>query len=130
MPDPVLGVKHDTGKSRWDLLPWGPIGDVVKVLTWGVTVKGYPENNWKNVESPEPRYFAAAMRHLVAWNTGEKKDPESGYSHLAHAMCCLLFLLWFDGYADYPFCDQCGHYTFRKGSHFECRNCGNKLGCS
>jgi hypothetical protein len=36
------------------------------------------------------------MRHLHAFNDGEDKDPESGLSHLAHASCCLMFLLEFE----------------------------------
>jgi len=33
------------------------------------------------------------MRHIVAWWLGERDDPESGFHHLAHAMCCLIFLV-------------------------------------
>jgi hypothetical protein len=36
------------------------------------------------------------MRHVHAWRAGETKDPESGLHHLAHAGCCLLFMLWLD----------------------------------
>jgi hypothetical protein len=36
------------------------------------------------------------MRHLVAYQSGEEIDPESGKSHLAHAQCCLIFLAWVD----------------------------------
>ena len=34
-------------------------------------------------------------RHIFAWWGGEDKDPETGFSHLAHAACCLLFLMEF-----------------------------------
>jgi len=53
-------------------------------------------NNWQQVENPRERYYDAAMRHLYAWFNGEPKDLETGESHLAHAICCLLFLLWFE----------------------------------
>jgi len=33
------------------------------------------------------------LRHLTAWWAGEDLDPESGLHHLAHAACCLMFLL-------------------------------------
>jgi len=36
------------------------------------------------------------MRHIAAYNEHENKDPESGLSHLAHAACCLLFLLEYE----------------------------------
>jgi hypothetical protein len=86
--------KHDKGKPRWDLLPLGLIEEVVKVLTFG-SMK-YNDNNWQGLDNANERYYAAAMRHLVAWRNGEMKDSESGLSHLAHAACCLVFLFWFE----------------------------------
>lgn len=85
------GIKHDDDKQRWDLLPYDALEHVVKVLTLGA--KKYAEWNWMYVERAEDRYFAAAQRHLVAWRGGEGVDPETGVSHIAHAICCLLFLL-------------------------------------
>ena len=38
----------------------------------------------------------ACHRHLQAWWSGERLDKESGLPHLAHAVCCLLFLMWGD----------------------------------
>ena len=86
------GKKYDTGKLRWDLLQYDCIEDVVKILTFGA--EKYGPNNWQGVEPFEDRYFAALMRHLVAFRKGEKIDPESGLSHLAHAMCNVIFLSW------------------------------------
>lgn len=88
------GVKHDGEKDRWDLLPWGEVRDVVKVLTFGAGK--YKDNNWQKVSNGERRYFSAAMRHITARELGERIDPESGLPHLAHAICCLLFWLWLD----------------------------------
>ncbi|MEN6550212.1 MAG: dATP/dGTP diphosphohydrolase domain-containing protein [Armatimonadia bacterium] len=92
--DPGVGKKYDAGKDRWDLLPLGPVEDVVKILTFGA--QKYGPNNWQKLEDAENRYFAAALRHLAAWRRGEKCDPESGLPHLAHAMCNLTFLAWKD----------------------------------
>ena len=88
------GVKHDQGKPQWDLLPWEELEDVVKVLTFGATK--YSPDNWKKVPNSPSRYMDATMRHLVAYRTGETFDKESNQHHLAHAMCCLLFMLWHD----------------------------------
>lgn len=90
----VEGQKLDGDKNRWDLLPYEVVEDIVKVLTFGA--KKYDDNNWQKVTPAKPRYFAAAMRHMVSWFGGEKLDPESGINHLAHASCCLLFLIWGD----------------------------------
>lgn len=91
---PIVGAKHDAGKPRWDLLPWDPVAEVVDVLTFGA--EKYGADNWKHVDEPEDRYFAAAMRHLIAWKEGPPFDRDSGKHHLAHAVCCLLFLIWGD----------------------------------
>jgi len=89
-----VGKKLDTGKPRWDLLPWKATGAIVDVLTFGA--KKYAPNNWRKVPEARERYLAAALRHLVAWGDGEDTDPESGLHHLAHAGCCVLFLLELD----------------------------------
>ena len=70
------------------------VESVGKVLTFGASK--YEPNNWQNVEDGEDRYYAAALRHLVAYRKGEEKDPESGLSHLEHAACNIMFLLHFE----------------------------------
>ncbi len=93
----TIGKKYDTEKARWDLLPWTVVSQIVEVLTFGC--KKYGPNNWQLVPNARERYFAAAHRHLAAWRGGEQDDNESGLSHLAHAACCLLFLMWIDGHS-------------------------------
>lgn len=88
------GIKYDKEKPRWSLLPWGPVSEIVKVMTFGA--KKYSDNAWQNLPNYRDRYFSAMMRHITAWWGGEKFDKESGLNHLAHAGCCLLFLLWED----------------------------------
>ncbi len=88
-----VGVKFDTGKPSPSLLPMKPLLEVVKVLDFGA--KKYARDNWQKVSNAEERYLDAALRHLMAFTDGEENDEESGLSHLAHCMCCLLFLLWF-----------------------------------
>ena len=87
------GTKYDGAKLRYDLLPMGPLDQVVKVLTYGALK--YAPDNWQQVPDAKNRYYAAAMRHLSAWKQGEANDSESDVSHLAHAACCMLFLLHF-----------------------------------
>ena len=90
-----VGYKADEGKLDWSLLPLEPVEDVVRVLMAGA-VK-YTPGNWKKIPDHERRYYNAAMRHLTAWQKGELVDAETGISHLAHATCCLLFLMAREG---------------------------------
>ena len=85
------GMKFDTAKPDYTLVPWRSVEEIVKVLDFGA--KKYARDNWKLVDNGAQRYLAAAFRHLAAHNMGEVNDQESGLSHLAHAGCCVLFLL-------------------------------------
>jgi len=84
------GRKDDADKVRWDLLPVRALHSVAEVLTFGV--RKYDENNWQHVR-PTRRYYRAALGHIYARALGEYNDPETGLPHLAHAACCILFLL-------------------------------------
>lgn len=84
------GIKHDEEKLRWDLLPGDAVREIVKVLTHGS--KKYGDRNWEKGMSWS-RPFGALMRHSWDWFMGEDNDPETGLSHMAHAGCCVLFLL-------------------------------------
>lgn len=82
-------MKNDTNKTNWSLFPFEQLEEVAKVVDYGA--KKYAPNDWQNVE--KERYFSAAMRHLVEYHKGKKLD-ESGFTHLAHCVCSLLFLMW------------------------------------
>ena len=83
-------VKSDDNKPRYDLLPPELLEETAQVLAFGA--QKYSDNNWVKGASWS-RYFSAMMRHMWAWWRGEDNDPETGYSHLAHASCCLGFLM-------------------------------------
>jgi len=88
------GMKFDGNKPRYSLLPKGVVNSVVEVLEFGA--KKYSADNWQEVDNAEERYYNAAMRHIDSWWNGEKRDPETGIHHLAHAATNLFFLMWFD----------------------------------
>ena len=68
------------------------IVEVAKVMTFGK--RKYAANNWRGGFAWS-RPLAAALRHIFAFLGGENRDPETGLSHLAHAICCLMFVLEF-----------------------------------
>lgn len=91
-PKPVATetfVKHDQDKSRVELISPHAILAIGRVLALGA--KKYSADNWRN-GAEWRRYIGAALRHVFSFASGENNDPETGESHLVHAMCCLLFL--------------------------------------
>lgn len=89
--DKPIGMKYDGGKPEMTLLPPWALESVAKVLTFGA--KKYDTDNWKYVENGEYRYKNAAERHINEFKKGNVTDEESGLPHLAHAICCLMFIL-------------------------------------
>jgi hypothetical protein len=85
------GTKFDSGKPRWDLLPFEGVNEILKVLADGASVHG--DENWRRVDGAKVRYWNAAMRHLTKHKMEGVIDSEHGTSHLAHAAVNVLFLL-------------------------------------
>jgi hypothetical protein len=86
-------LKFDQNKLPLNLLSTEAMNQTAAVLAFGA--QKYAAHNWRNGFAWS-RPLAAAMRHLTAFNDGEDRDPESGLSHLAHAACCIMFLLEFE----------------------------------
>lgn len=72
------------------LLPPAPLVEIAQVLTFGA--EKYAAHNWNKGIGFE-RLYSALQRHMAAWWAGEETDLESGLPHLAHAGCCLLFIM-------------------------------------
>lgn len=89
------GIKYDSGKLAWHLLPLGLLEGAVRVLMHGA-VK-YAPDNWKRVGQGRQRYHDALLRHLVAIGAGELEDPDSGLPHIDHVLCNAIFLKYFMG---------------------------------
>jgi hypothetical protein len=85
-------LKFDSDKLPLNLLSTEALNQTAAVLAFGA--QKYAEHNWRKGFAWS-RPLAAAMRHITAFNDGEDCDPESGLSHLAHASCCIMFLLEF-----------------------------------
>lgn len=67
-----------------------------RARVYAMGAKKYSRGNYRK-GYPMSLSFSAMMRHIVAWQSGEDLDPESGLSHLAHAgwhVDNLMHLLW------------------------------------
>ena len=97
------GRKDDTDKTRIDLFPPEAIFAISEILTFGA--KKYEDRNWEK-GMKWGRMFGATMRHLWSWWGGKGPttknfvfgdlDSETGYSHLWHAGCCIVFLITYE----------------------------------
>ena len=88
----IEGMKFDTGKPQWHLLPFSELSEAVKVLTY--RAEKYAPDNWKKLDNGVDRYMDAAYRHMCAFMNGSTKDEETGLHPLAHAIVSLLFAFW------------------------------------
>jgi len=125
------GTKFDQDKPRMDLLDPKALTEVAKVMTFGA--KKYGDHNWRG-GLRYSRFIAASLRHIMAYLGGEDTDQETGLSHIAHAMCCLMMLLGTSKDLDDRYYstsikrefvpDGYGGYTH--GFHNHCAGCNGK----
>lgn len=84
--------KEFEGKSRWSLIPFNSLEELLKVYEFGS--KKYEDNNWKK-GLKYSKIFDALQRHIVNewWNNAANKDYESELHPLAHAaFWCLMVI--------------------------------------
>lgn len=92
-----IPIKADTGKPDVTLIPYEAVEEIAKVLEFGA--KKYARDNWKaGTGFKYTRIIASLLRHIYAYLRGEDNDPESGLSHMAHAGCNVMFLLYYEKY--------------------------------
>lgn len=90
---PNEAIKHDTNKVPLELLSPIALTKIGEVLHFGA--KKYASHNWRK-GMVWSRLLGALLRHTLAYIGGQDKDPETGLSHLAHAGCCIMFLLEYE----------------------------------
>ena len=83
--------KHDADKTRVELLPVAALLKAAEVFQHGA--EKYSPWSWLDVHPWEWRYYASTVRHLFAWRRGERMDPDSGLSHLSHALTNLMIMV-------------------------------------
>lgn len=82
----MTGTKHDSGKPMLALCPPAAIELMGQAMTYGASK--YGQFNYLGGIS-SIRLLSAALRHIFAYLKGEDLDPESGISHIGHALACL-----------------------------------------
>lgn len=87
------GRKDDGSKLPVHLVPFDAVERITEVLRFGAAK--YAPRNWEK-GMDWSRVYSALMRHMWAWWRGERADPETGFSHLWHAGCCIMFLIAYE----------------------------------
>lgn len=87
---PDGGTKHDNNKPDLSLLPRAALISMAEAFMYGE--KKYGRYNY-TLGFESHRLFAALQRHLLAWQDGETDDPESGLSHLSHALATIAMIV-------------------------------------
>lgn len=85
------GRKDDTGKPDMTDIPLEAMWQMGQAFTYGQ--KKYSKNNYRNGMAIS-RQLAAAVRHIFQHLNGESTDPESGVTHLGHAMASLAMAVY------------------------------------
>lgn len=103
MADLKEATKFDADKAPYHLIAPELLEAVARVLAFGA--KKYAARNWENGMAWH-RPFSACMRHLWSWWAGKgpttqsflfgEIDAETGFSHLWHAACCIMFLIAYE----------------------------------
>ena len=92
------GKRNDTGKPKLHLLSYEALEEVAHVLEYGA--EKYGDFNWRK-GIKYTRNLNSALRHVFQFLSNAGQDPDTNRSHLAHAICNLMFVLEDDVQADY-----------------------------
>lgn len=97
--DPRTGAQKGTKLARFDLVPVGPLTELAE--HYGRGAGKYADNQWR-AGYDWSKSYAAALRHLTAFWSGEDFDPDpmmEGSTHLQaaawHIFCLMEFFRTF-----------------------------------
>ena len=96
---PVEALRFDNGKTNWSLMPFEAVEEINRVLEFGAN-KYAAWNFTRDGGMNHSRILNSCLRHIFSYMRGQDCDPESGLSHLAHAGCNILFLLYYKKYPE------------------------------
>lgn len=83
-------LKHDGDKPDLALLPYPALVQMAQAFMYGE--KKYARHNYRHGFETH-RLVGAALRHVYKYESGEDIDPESGVSHLGHALASIAMLI-------------------------------------
>lgn len=90
--DPNKALHFSDGKPGVDQIPAEVLLELGQVYTYGM--QKYHRDNWKQGNDWH-EFYGSALRHLLAFQSGEDIDPESGLPHLVHAAWNCITLRWY-----------------------------------
>ncbi len=91
-PAPDKTWHYSAGKPGVDQIPPEMLLALGRVYTYGE--RKYARDNWKK-GTDWHEFYGSALRHLLAFWSGEWDDPESGCEHLAHAIWNCTTLMYY-----------------------------------
>ena len=85
--------KDAIGSGKIPLSLWPTRATILGAMAFLDGALKYGEGNYAHLGARASVYINAAMRHILAWASGEENDPDSGLPHLGHALACLAVLV-------------------------------------
>lgn len=85
--------KDALGSSKIPFHLWPETASAEGAMAFEHGMLKYGRANWRAVGVRASIYYDALRRHMNAWFEGEDTDPESGLSHLGHALACIAVLI-------------------------------------
>lgn len=89
---PTGSLRKNGGKPQMSNISPQFILDLAALMT--KATEKYPVFNWAKGNYMSVPYDSC-MRHLLAFNSGENNDPETGLGHLAHAAANIMFMHYY-----------------------------------
>ena len=90
--NPKLIQAQKDGKPPMELVPWGPMEAVARVMAGGAAK--YGRFNWRKDHIRASTYVGAISRHaLLEWAQGVDADKDDGEHPLAHVVACCLLVM-------------------------------------
>jgi len=91
--------EYETFRNRYNMSALKGLVGVKRVLEYGLEKYGV-KDSWKEVPDAKQRYMAAYLRHTIYegeyYLARDHVDAESGLPSAHHALCNIVFLLWFE----------------------------------